>query len=99
MPTVEQQQRELHVHGEQAIMAPSAHVSESSPYRHDGWYGDPDAGSQLSVAEIETRGTRKTLWIAKTVLRRETTVSVHTVLNTMTGRRHSQIQANTSHVR
>jgi len=74
MPTVEQQQRELHVHGEQAILAPSTHANESSPYRHDDWFGDPEADSEFSVAEIEKRATPKTLWIAKTVLRREATV-------------------------
>jgi len=74
MPTVEQQQRELHVHGEQEVVTPSVHADGASPYRHDDWFGDSEVNSRLSVAELEKRATPKTLWIAKTVLRREATV-------------------------
>ncbi len=74
MPTVQQQQRELHVHGEQAVLSPSAHAGESSPYRHDDWFGDPEPNPERSLNESKKRATPKSLWIAKTVLRREATV-------------------------
>jgi len=74
MPSVEQQQRELHVHGEQTIMTASAHANESSPYRHDDWFGEPAIESQPAAEGVKKRATPKPLWIAKTVLRREATV-------------------------
>jgi len=74
MHSIEQQQRELHIHGEQETVTASAHAGESSPYRHDDWFGALEADSQLTTEQVEKRGTSKALWIAKTVLRREATV-------------------------